>query len=178
MTTITAQMVKDLRERTGAGMMECKKALTEADGDIEKAIDILVMFANNVRKSIKEEGNIVYNISTRRLVNMIRAYEIYEDLEIAVKYCIQRYDNHHKEAYMNFLKTLIPYVQQAGKKKKKSASAGSSLINRLRSIPAELGALKNLQTLSLCENRLSSIPKELGALKNLQKLWLSNNKLS
>jgi elongation factor Ts len=39
--TITATHVKDLRERTGAGMMECKKALAETDGDIEKAIDVL-----------------------------------------------------------------------------------------------------------------------------------------
>lgn len=38
---ITAEMVKDLRERTGAGMMECKKALTEKNGDIEKAIEYL-----------------------------------------------------------------------------------------------------------------------------------------
>lgn len=38
---ITAEMVKELRERTGAGMMDCKKALTSADGDIEKAIEIL-----------------------------------------------------------------------------------------------------------------------------------------
>ncbi|MFL0268263.1 translation elongation factor Ts [Candidatus Clostridium radicumherbarum] len=38
---ITAQAVKELRERTGAGMMECKKALTEANGDMEKAIENL-----------------------------------------------------------------------------------------------------------------------------------------
>lgn len=38
---ITASMVKELREMTGAGMMECKKALTEAEGDLEKAVDIL-----------------------------------------------------------------------------------------------------------------------------------------
>jgi elongation factor Ts len=38
---ITASMVKDLRERTGAGMMECKKALTEAQGDAEAAVEIL-----------------------------------------------------------------------------------------------------------------------------------------
>ncbi len=39
MSEITASMVKELRERTGAGMMECKKALTEVGGDIEAAID-------------------------------------------------------------------------------------------------------------------------------------------
>src|SRR5262245_31377252 len=39
--TITAEMVRELREKTGAGMMDCKKALTEAGGDLEKAIDEL-----------------------------------------------------------------------------------------------------------------------------------------
>ncbi|MFB5194167.1 translation elongation factor Ts [Neobacillus sp. KR4-4] len=38
---ITAQMVKELREKTGAGMLDCKKALTETNGDMEKAIDFL-----------------------------------------------------------------------------------------------------------------------------------------
>ncbi len=41
MATISAQEVKALRDRTGAGMMECKKALEETGGDIEKAIDVL-----------------------------------------------------------------------------------------------------------------------------------------
>jgi elongation factor Ts len=41
MAEITASMVKELRERTGLGMMECKKALTEANGDMEKAEDLL-----------------------------------------------------------------------------------------------------------------------------------------
>ena len=40
-TAISAGDVKALRERTGAGMMDCKRALTEADGDIEKAIELL-----------------------------------------------------------------------------------------------------------------------------------------
>lgn len=38
---ISAKMVKELREKTGAGMMDCKKILTETDGDMEKAIDLL-----------------------------------------------------------------------------------------------------------------------------------------
>ncbi len=38
---ISAKMVKDLREKTGAGMMDCKKALSECDGDLEKAIEVL-----------------------------------------------------------------------------------------------------------------------------------------
>lgn len=39
--TITADMVKQLRELTGAGMMECKKALSETAGDLQKAVDVL-----------------------------------------------------------------------------------------------------------------------------------------
>ena len=38
---ITAKMVADLRQMTGVGMMECKKALTEANGDMDKAVKIL-----------------------------------------------------------------------------------------------------------------------------------------
>lgn len=41
MTTISADMVKELREKTGAGMMECKKALSESSGDFEKAVTVL-----------------------------------------------------------------------------------------------------------------------------------------
>ncbi|MGB8955216.1 MAG: elongation factor Ts, partial [Tumebacillaceae bacterium] len=41
MMSISAALVKELREKTGAGMMDCKKALVETDGDMEKAIDFL-----------------------------------------------------------------------------------------------------------------------------------------
>ena len=41
MAEVTAQMVKDLRDKTGAGMMDCKQALGESGGDVEKAIEVL-----------------------------------------------------------------------------------------------------------------------------------------
>ncbi len=56
MTQITAAMVKELRERTGQGMMDCKKALEVAGGDIEKAIDD--MRAAGAIKAAKKAGNI------------------------------------------------------------------------------------------------------------------------
>lgn len=56
MAEITAAMVKELRERTGLGMMECKKALTAAGGYIEKAIDD--MRAAGAIKAAKKAGNI------------------------------------------------------------------------------------------------------------------------
>ena len=56
MAEITAALVKELRERTGLGMMECKKALVAAEGDIEKAIDD--MRAAGAIKAAKKAGNI------------------------------------------------------------------------------------------------------------------------
>ncbi|CCI85699.1 translation elongation factor Ts [Lactobacillus pasteurii DSM 23907 = CRBIP 24.76] len=54
MAQITAKQVKELRERTGAGMMDSKKALVKADGDIEKAIDILR--ESGIAKAAKKAG--------------------------------------------------------------------------------------------------------------------------
>ena len=56
MATITAALVKDLREKTGAGMMDCKAALSETDGDIESAIDWLRK--KGLAKAAKKSGRI------------------------------------------------------------------------------------------------------------------------
>lgn len=60
MAEITASMVKELRERTGLGMMECKKALAEADGDLKKAEDLMRIKsgakANKAASRIAAEG--------------------------------------------------------------------------------------------------------------------------
>ncbi len=53
---ITAEMVKELRERTGAGMMDCKRALVETNGDIEKAIDELR--TKGLAKAAKKAGRV------------------------------------------------------------------------------------------------------------------------
>jgi elongation factor Ts len=56
MANITAQMVKELRERTGAGMMDCKAALQETDGNIEQAVDLLRK--KGLAKAAKKAGRI------------------------------------------------------------------------------------------------------------------------
>ena len=56
MAAVTAAMVKELREMTGAGMMDCKKALTETDGDMDKAVDYLR--ENGLAKAEKKAGRI------------------------------------------------------------------------------------------------------------------------
>jgi elongation factor Ts len=67
MAEITASMVKDLRDRTDAPMMDCKKALTEADGDMARAEEILrVRFGNKASKAagrVAAEGTVGISIS-------------------------------------------------------------------------------------------------------------------
>ena len=65
---ITASLVNELRQKTGVGMMQCKKALTETDGDMEKALELLrkqgaAVAAKRADKAAKE-GRVVYLIET------------------------------------------------------------------------------------------------------------------
>ncbi len=68
MAAITAGMVKELREATGLGMMECKKALAEADGDMKKAVELLRIRsgakASNVAGRIAAEGAVGVHIGS------------------------------------------------------------------------------------------------------------------
>ena len=76
MAKITAAMVKELREKTGAGMMDCKKALTATDGDQEKAVDFLR--EKGIAKAEKKAGRIaaegvvaVYRSDDGKVVSMV-----------------------------------------------------------------------------------------------------------
>ena len=56
MATITAALVKELRDKTSAGMMDCKKALSESNGDLEAAIDWLR--EKGIAKATKKSGRV------------------------------------------------------------------------------------------------------------------------
>ena len=75
MANITAKLVKDLRDKTGAGMMDCKKALNEADGNLEKAIEWLRQkgIASAEKKSgrVAAEGSIGSYIHTGSRVGVL-----------------------------------------------------------------------------------------------------------
>ncbi len=72
---ITAAMVKDLRTKTGAGMMDCKKALVEAEGDMEKAVDILrekgLSQAAKKASRVAAEGTVVFAMSDDKKVGAL-----------------------------------------------------------------------------------------------------------
>ena len=70
---ITAQMVKELRDKTGAGMMDCKKALTECEGDMEKAVEAL-------RQKALEQERQLNDINSRASQLTQRQSELAQDL--------------------------------------------------------------------------------------------------
>ena len=85
MTAITASMVKELRDRTGLAMMECKKALVEVGGDIEKALDLLR--SNSALKAEKKSARVAADgvIKVHVSENYATMVEINSETDFAAK---------------------------------------------------------------------------------------------
>lgn len=82
---ITAAQVKELRDKTGAGMMDCKKALTETDGDLAKAIDWLR--EKGISKAAKKADRVAAEGLTRAVVSGNRAvvFEVNSETDFVAK---------------------------------------------------------------------------------------------
>ncbi|MDX8362224.1 translation elongation factor Ts [Cytobacillus sp. IB215316] len=97
---ITAQMVKELRQKTGAGMMDCKKALTETDGDMEKAIDFLrekgIAKAAKKADRIAAEGSAYIEVSGNEAVIL----EVNSETDFVAK----------NEAFQTLIKELAQHL--------------------------------------------------------------------
>lgn len=127
MTAITAAMVKTLREKTDAPMMECKKALTEADGNMDRAEEILrVKLGNKASKAssrIAAEGIVAIHVSDdRKLAAMI---EINCETDFVAK----------NEEFIEFANTcarLVAEAQPADVDALSALSIGSSTVEQTR----------------------------------------------
>ena len=71
---ITASLVKELREKTGAGMMDCKKVLTETDGDLEKAAELLR--ERGIAKAAKKSGRVAAEGMVEAFVSEDGSYDL------------------------------------------------------------------------------------------------------
>jgi len=75
MTTISSEMIKDLREKTGAGMLDCKKALAESNGDFERAVSLLRQkgLATAAKKAVRiaSEGIIISYVHMGKIGAMV-----------------------------------------------------------------------------------------------------------
>jgi MoxR-like ATPase len=70
-------------------------------------VNILLAFAGNIRKTVESSSEISYNISTRRLVDIVRAFAIYGDLEKSLVLCTARFDAYHQASFLKYFRALI-----------------------------------------------------------------------
>jgi len=138
---ITAQMVKELREKTGAGMMDCKKALTECEGDMEKAIEALrqkgIASAEKKMGRIAAEGLVASSINDKAgalvEVNCETDFVAKNDEFKQLCQCLADYVAENNPADVNAL--LASTCEKCGKKiedviKEKIASIGEKITFR------------------------------------------------
>ena len=110
---ITAALVKELRERTSAGMMDCKKALTECDGDMEKAITWLR--EKGIAKAAKKAGRIAAEGLTRVVAEGNRAclIEVNSETDFVAK----------NEQFLDLINTTAEMILKAAPKTLEEALA-------------------------------------------------------
>lgn len=113
---ITAQMVKELRERTGAGMMDCKKALNESNGDTEKAIEILrekgLAAAAKKAGRVAAEGLVKTYISENGKVASVVEVNCETDFVSANEAFVELADNVAKQAASSKATTMEELVEE------------------------------------------------------------------
>jgi elongation factor Ts len=121
MTQITAKLVSDLREKTGAGMMDCKKALGETNGDIEKAIDYLrqkgLAAAQKKQSRIAAEGAIGSYIHGGRIGVMV---EVNCETDFVAK----------SDDFQNFVKDVAMHVAAADPKFVRASEMDQAFVER------------------------------------------------
>lgn len=125
---ITAGLVKELREKTGAGMMDCKKALTETDGDIEKAIDLLR--EKGIAKAAKKSDRIAAEGLTQIIVdgNDAVIVEVNSETDFVAK----------NEQFINLINTIATHLL-----KEKPATVEEALEQPLQGANQSLGEMIN-----------------------------------
>ncbi|WP_147532124.1 translation elongation factor Ts [Bacillus marasmi] len=124
---ITAQMVKELREKTGAGMMDCKKALTETNGDMEKAIDFLR--EKGIAKAAKKSDRIAAEGITSILVggNDAVILEVNSETDFVAKN--EGFQTLVKELAEHLLKNKPATVEEAEAQKMENGATVAEHIN-------------------------------------------------
>lgn len=121
MTQITAKLVSDLREKTGAGMMDCKKALTEMNGDIEKAVDYLrqkgLAAAQKKQSRVAAEGAIGSYIHGGRMGVMV---EVNCETDFVAK----------SEDFLTFVKDVAMHIAAADPKFVRASEMDQAFVDR------------------------------------------------
>ena len=164
---ITAQMVKELREMSGAGMMDCKKALQDSDGDIDKAADLLR--ERGIAKSVKKgsrlaaEGIIDSYVHNNKIGVLI---EVNTETDFAAK----------NDDFKNFVHQLCLHIASMNPKYVSSEDVPKDEIEHEKSILIEQ-AMNEGQNIPEDKRRFVAEKKVEGRLeKYLEEICLLNQK--
>ncbi len=121
MSNITAKMVNELREKTGAGMMDCKKALVDVGGDIEKAVDLLrtkgLAAAQKKQSRVAAEGAIGSYVHSGRIGVLV---EVNCETDFVAK----------SDDFQNFVKDVAMHIAAADPKFVRATEMDQSFIER------------------------------------------------
>ena len=145
MAAITASLEKEQRERTGAGMMDCKKALTNCDGDLAKAADWLR--ENGIAKAVKKAGRIAAEGLSKVVVkgNKACVVEINSETDFVAK----------NEQFLTLVDTIANALVDAGVKTVEEANAvsvnGETIENLLINATATIGEKITLRRFEVVE---------------------------
>jgi elongation factor Ts len=137
---ITAQMVKELREKTGAGMMDCKKALTQTDGDMEKAIDFLR--EKGMASASKKADRIAAEGLTSVIVNGNEAVILEVNAETDFVAKNEAFQTLVKELAEHLLKTKPATVEEANAS---TMDNGATVADHISTAIAKIGEKMNLR---------------------------------
>jgi len=145
--SISASMVKELREKTGAGMMDCKKALTETNGDMEKAIDFLREkgLASAAKKAdrIAAEGLTSVSVSGNKAVLL----EVNCETDFVAK-------NADFQGFINELAELILAKSPASVEELSTIQMGEGTVQeRLSSLIAKIGENMNIRRFKVVDKK-------------------------
>jgi len=142
MAEITAALVKDLREKTGAGMMDCKKALTETDGDLETAVDWLRKkgLAAAAKKSGRIAAEGLVGVASAPDGKAAAVVEVNAETDFVAR----------NETFQNFVATVARIVLAVGDdvetiKTEPFPGTGRSVADELTHLVATIGENMNLR---------------------------------
>lgn len=144
-TKITAQMVKELRERTQAGMMECKKALVECDGDIDKAVE--EMRKSGMAKADKKASRVAAEGLVNALVDEQQKNAVIVEVNCETDFVAR------DENFVNFVNYLLKYA----------------LDNNINDV-AELLASKDSDTDETLDEKRKNLISKVGENVNVRRM--------
>ena len=161
MANITAKDVAALRAKTGIGMMECKKALVEANGDVEEAIKIL-----RKRGELKAEAKAASRIAADGIVDIMKEGNVTAMIEVNSETDFVAKNASFQEFVKNLLKTIIASTPANVEELLASDYEGVTVDAKLKELKEELFTLRFQHAI----NQLDNPQKIVEVKKNIARV--------